>query len=127
MPHHHVSNDLKSRIPYLIYVEGFKVKEVGCLLGVKKSMIYQTLNYFRDYDVTHNPNAYSHNRGRHRKLDSIDIQVIKALLDQELCLYLDELQDLLLTRRHLTVNTSSVASSDPFFSQRCLNPSIGTE
>jgi hypothetical protein len=45
MPRRHVSNDLKVRIPYLVYVEDFKVnlKEVGYLLGVKKSMIYQTL------------------------------------------------------------------------------------
>ena len=83
MPRHHVSNNLKAHIPYLIYVKGFTVKETGCPLGVKKSMIYQTLKYFIDYGATHNPNAYSCNRGRHRKLDSIDIQVIKALLDQE--------------------------------------------
>jgi hypothetical protein len=45
MPRRHVSNDLKVRIPYLVYVEDFKVtfKEVGYLLGVNKSMIYQTL------------------------------------------------------------------------------------
>ena len=26
--------------------------KIGCLLGVKKSMIYQTLNYFREYGAT---------------------------------------------------------------------------
>jgi transposase len=112
MPRRHVSNDLKARILHLIYVEGFKVKEVGCLLGVKKSMIYQTLNSFRDYGVTHNPNAYSHyTRGRHKKLESIDIRVIKALLDQEPCLYLDELQDLLLTRRGINISVSTLLRS----------------
>jgi hypothetical protein len=33
MPHCKVSRDLKARIPYLAYVEGFKVKEIGRLLG----------------------------------------------------------------------------------------------
>ena len=113
MPRRHVYNDLKARIPHLIYLEGFNVKEVGRLLGVKKSMIYQTLNYFRDYGVAHNPNAYSHNhtRGRRRKLDSVDIRVIKALLAQEPCLYLDELQELLLTRRGISISVSTLLRS----------------
>ena len=105
MPRCHVSHDLKARIPYLVYIEGFKVKEVGRLLGVKKSMIYQTLNYFRDYGVIYNPHAYTHHsRGRHRKLDSVNVQLIKALLDQNPCLYLDELQDLLLTRQSINIS-----------------------
>ena len=105
----HVSNNLKAHIPYLVYVEGFKNKEVGCLLGVKKSLIYQTLNYFRDYGVTQNPNAYRHNTtGHHRKLDSVDIWVIKALLDREPCLYLDELQDLLLTRWGINISVTTL-------------------
>ena len=109
MPRRHVSRDLKARIPYLVYVEGFKVKEVGRLLGVKKSMIYQTLNYFRDYGVTYNPHAYTHHsRGRHRKLDSVDVQLIKALLDQNPCLYLDELQDLLLTCRGINISVPTL-------------------
>ena len=37
MPRRAVSRDLKARIPYLAYVEGFKVKEIGRILGVKKS------------------------------------------------------------------------------------------
>ena len=48
MPRRSVSRDLKACIPYLAYVEGFKIKEIGRILGVKKSMIqYQTLNYYR--------------------------------------------------------------------------------
>ena len=55
MPRRHVSNDLKVRIPYLVYVEDFKVtfKEVGYLLGVKKSMIYQTLKEWCDPKAHH--------------------------------------------------------------------------
>jgi len=109
MPRRCVSRDLKARIPYLVYIEGFKVKEVECLLGVKKSMIYKALNYFRDYGVTYNPDAYSHHtRGRHRKLDSIDVRIIKAFLDQEPCLYMDELQELLLTRRGINISVSTL-------------------
>jgi transposase len=108
MPRHNVSRDLKARIPYLAYVEGFKVKEIGQLLGVKKSMIYQTLNYYRKYGVTFNPNAYmDHSRGRHRILDTVDVRFIKSALDQEPCLYLDELQELILIQRgiHVSVPT----------------------
>ena len=39
MPRRAVSRDLKARIPYLAYVEGFKVKEIGRILGVKKSIV----------------------------------------------------------------------------------------
>ena len=109
MPRRCVSRDLKARILYLVYVEGFKVKEVEHLLGVKKSMIYQALNYFRDYGVTYNLDAYSHHtRGRCRKLDSINVRVIKALLDQEPCLYMDELQEQLLTCRGINISVSTL-------------------
>jgi len=65
MPRRHVSRDLKERILYLRYVEGFKVKEIERILGVKKSMIYQTLNYHRNHGVTYNLMAFSYfSRGR---------------------------------------------------------------
>ena len=109
MPHIKVSRDLKARIPYLAYVEGFKVKEIGQILGVKKSMIYQTLNYFRDYGVTYNPYAYmNHSLGRHRVLDTIDVRFIKSILDQEPCLYLDELQERIQIRRGIHVSVSTL-------------------
>jgi transposase len=109
MPCRKVSRDLKARIPYLAYVEGFKIKEIGQLLGVKKSMVYQTLNYYRNYGVTYNPKAYMHHsRGRHRMLDTIDVRFIKSMLDQEPSLYLDELQDLILMQRRIHVSVPTL-------------------
>jgi transposase len=73
------------------------VKEIGQILGVKKSMIYQTLSYYRDYGVAYNPMAFaSFPRGRPRVLTSTDLNLIKSLLSQDPTMYLDELQDELL-------------------------------
>jgi len=112
MPRRHVSRDLKERIPYLRYVEGFKVKEIERLLGVKKSMIYQTLNYHREYGVTYNPAAFlQRGRGRRRTLDYIDLRLLKSLLSQDACLYLDELQEELLVRRGISVSVQTLLRS----------------
>jgi len=112
MPRRHVSRDLKERIPYLAYVEGFKVKEIERLLGVKKSMIYQTLNYHRNYGVAYNPQAFSNfSRGRPRILTRTDLDLIKALLSQEPTMYLDELQEELLTCRGAVVSIPTLLRS----------------
>jgi transposase len=112
MPRRHVSRDLKERIPYLRYIEGFKVKEIERILGIKKSMIYQTLNYHRNYGVAFNPMAFSSfSRGRPRILTSTDLNLIKALLGQEPTMYLDELQDELLTRRGAVVSIPTLLRS----------------
>ena len=99
MPHRHVFRNLKDHIPYLCYVEGFKVKEIERILSFKKSMIYQTLNYHRNYSVVFNPTAFSNFSQQQQLciLTSMDLNLIKALLDQEPSMYLDELQDELLT------------------------------
>ena len=81
------------------------MKEIERILGVRKSMIYQTLNYHRDYGVTYNPMAFSNfPRGRPRILSSTDLALIKSLLSQEPTMYLDEIQDELLTRRGAVVS-----------------------
>jgi hypothetical protein len=59
---------LSSTLPCLVsmsltisrnYIEGFNIKEIGRVLGVKKSIIYQTLNYHRNYGVIYNLAAFS--------------------------------------------------------------------
>jgi len=112
MPRRHVSQDLKNRIPYLRYVEGFKVKEIERLLNIKKSMIYQTLNYHRNYGVTYNPAAFScFPRGRPRTLTNTDLNLIKSLLSQDPTLYLDELQDELLMRCGASISIPTLLRS----------------
>ena len=97
MPHCCVSQDLKDWIPYLQYVEGFKVKEIERLLNIKKSMIYQILSYHQNYGVTYNPAAFScFPHGQPHTLTNTDLSLIRSLLSQDPTLYLDELQDKLL-------------------------------
>jgi transposase len=109
MPRRHVSGDIKDRIPYLRYVEQFSVKEIGRILGVRKTLIYDTLANYQKYGVTYNPTAYTNfSRGRRRKLDSVDLRFIWALLNQEPCMYLDELQDQLWIRRNVFVSIPSL-------------------
>ena len=105
MPHRHVFHNLKDCILYLCYVEGFKVKEIERILSFKKSMIYQTLNYHRNYGVVFNPTAFSNfSRGQLCILTSTDLNLIKALLDEEPSMYLDEPQYELLTRCRTVVS-----------------------
>jgi hypothetical protein len=92
MPRRHVSRDLKDRIPYLQFIEGFKVKKIKRLLGVKKSMIYQVLTYHRNFGITYNPASLTHFcPGWLRKLSNVDLTLVRALLAQVPTLYLDEL------------------------------------
>jgi transposase len=103
-----ISRDLRERIPYLRFVEHFTVKEIVRILGIKKTVVYDTLANYRRFGVACNPNGFTHTLGRRRKLDSTDIRLIKSLLKQNPCLYLDELQDELLTRRDVTVSVPTL-------------------
>ena len=88
------------------------MKEIERILGVKKSMIYQMLNYHRDYGVTHNPMAFSNfPHGWPRILTSTDLALIKSLLSQEPTMYLDELQDELLTCHGAVVSIPTLLRS----------------
>jgi transposase len=109
MPRRHVSRDMKARIPYLRYVEHFSVKEIERILGVRKTLIYDTLANYQKYGVAYNLTAYTNfPRGRNRKLDSVDIRFVQALLKQEPCMYLDELQDELMNRRNIYVSVPTL-------------------
>ncbi|KIM48505.1 hypothetical protein M413DRAFT_22986 [Hebeloma cylindrosporum] len=57
----------------------------------------------------------SQEREHHRKLDSVDVQLIKALFNQNPCLYLDELQDLVLTCRGINISVPTLLRMLPFF------------
>ena len=45
MPPQHVSRDLKEWIPILFHAQHYKVKEICEILGVQKSLVYQTVAY----------------------------------------------------------------------------------
>ncbi len=86
-----VSTDLKARIPVLFLDQGRSVAEICEILGVAKSMVYQTLAYIREYGTLQNPLA--RRGGRPRILTGEHIEFIRTLLDEKPTLYLDEIQD----------------------------------
>lgn len=107
MPYHNVSRDIKARIPILHYRLGFSVKDIGKILGIKKSLIYQTLIFFRSHGLTHNPSAAL--QRRHRLLTSIDLSFIQGLLRQQHTIYLDEIQEQLIIRRGVKISLPTLS------------------
>src|ERR1700735_1422237 len=75
-------------------------------------MIYQTLNYHRNYGVTYNPAAFScFPCGQPCTLTNTDLNLIKSLLSQDPTLYLDELQDELLMHRGVSISIPTLLRS----------------
>ncbi|GLB45137.1 hypothetical protein LshimejAT787_2000450 [Lyophyllum shimeji] len=99
MPRRSVSRDLKARIPILYYNQGLSVKNICEVLGVKKTLVYQTLVYSRTYGTHYNPHISL--AGRRRKLGRTDVDFIYHLLQRRHCMYLNELQEELATQRGL--------------------------
>ena len=89
MPPCAISCDLKARIPVLFYEQDLTVDQICVILGVKKSLVYKSLQYFHPYGLAHNPHA--HKIGRNQTLLLIDIKFIATLVDQRHCIYLDKI------------------------------------
>ena len=108
MPHRSVSLDLKACIPVLRYSAGYSVKEICGILGIRKSLVYQTLHYhtIHGHGLCYNPNT--HKCGWHRKLISTDINFIKSLILEHPTIYLDEIQEQLLTWRGAQISISTL-------------------
>ena len=93
----YISNDLKGRIPALHHKQGYSVKKICQLLNIKKTLVYETLKHHRTFSVPYDPNAWR--RGlRPRCLTTTDLLFIRALLNQQHTVYLDEVQEQLLSR-----------------------------
>jgi transposase len=91
MARRHVSRDLKCCIPVLWLELGFSVKEICKILGIRRSLVYQTLRYHFIYGTTSNSLSQSHCGPQ--KLTSINIAFIHDILGQRHTTYLDEIQD----------------------------------
>jgi transposase len=104
MPAHTISHNLKDRIPILFH-QGYAIKDICDILGIRKSAAYQALQYFRDFGRSTNP--YTQQAGCPRSLDPTDNDYIKAILDNKHCLYLDEIQDKLAVQQgvHISLPT----------------------
>lgn len=104
-----VSRDLKARIPILRYEMGYNVKEICSVLGIKKTLVYHTLQLHHMHGLVYNPDTRVGHYCRRCKLTTLDLQFIRALLNQRHTIYLDEIQDQLIIRRGVTVSISTLA------------------
>jgi transposase len=102
MPQRYISQDLKARIPILFYEQDFTAKEICKILGIKKSLVYSSLAYFRVYGITHNPHVYR-KTGRRQLLASTYIKFVSSLINQRHTIYLDEIQDELYQHRGVCI------------------------
>jgi predicted transcriptional regulator len=102
MPPYSVSRDIKAQIPILHYNMRYSVKKIGKFLGIKKSLIYKTLYFYCVYGLVHNPHSAQLSCRWH--LTSTDISFIRGLLNQRHAIFLDEIQEQLLTRRSIKIS-----------------------
>ena len=91
-----ISNDLKARIPALRHEQGFSVKRICSILNVRKTLAYEILRHHHTHGVAFDLNARQ--RGvRRRALTSVDLAFIRVLLNQKHTVYLDKIQEQLLS------------------------------
>ena len=102
-----ISRDLKARIPIPHLEFGFSVKEICNFLGICKSLIYKTLQYQSTFGVSYNPHAQT--QSHHHKLDQFNLTFIHDMIAQHHTLYLDEVQEELMTRRGTYVSIPTLA------------------
>ena len=96
------SRDIKARIPALHYELGYNVKKIWKFLDIKKSLAYWTLQLHLCHGITVNPHAGRW--GRLCNLTTTDHSFMCALLDQQHTVYLDEIQEQLLSHRGVKVS-----------------------
>ncbi|THU82390.1 hypothetical protein K435DRAFT_582863, partial [Dendrothele bispora CBS 962.96] len=109
MPRRPISRDLKARIPVLFYEQGMKVAQIRHVLGVGKTLVYDTLKFHNQYGVPYNPNIG--HKGRPRILSSADAEFLFNLLSRRKTLFLEEIQELLLTYRGIHLSTPTILRS----------------
>jgi transposase len=120
MPPRAVSRDLKARIPVLYYEQHYTVKEICDLLGIKKSLVYKTLDIYRTYGIAYNP--HTRQSGRRRLLAITDMAFIYNLVEQRHCNYLDEIQNELFMHHGVWCSTPTLLCTlrRLHFSRKCV-------
>ncbi|KAF5358628.1 hypothetical protein D9758_007742 [Tetrapyrgos nigripes] len=116
-----VHPDLKRRIPILFHQQNRSIPEIEEITGLKKTCIYDTLQYDALYGVPFNPHA--RRSGRPRTIHSDDAHFIVKLLQQRKTMYLDEIQSQLHTRLGLHVSKPSILQMICrfYFSHKCVS------
>ncbi|KIK73506.1 hypothetical protein PAXRUDRAFT_61712, partial [Paxillus rubicundulus Ve08.2h10] len=78
--------------------EGQKsIAEIAELAGCSECIVFKILRLHRDFGHVNNP--FARCRGRPRSLDQHDLMYIRSILNTNPSLYLDEIQEQLLTTR----------------------------
>lgn len=95
MPPYHALSDLKARIPVMRYKLAYSVKEICGVLGVRKSLVYQVLQYHQVHGTVTPPGRWK--AGRHRLLTSIDTTFIRPLVSLNHTIYINEIHKQLLS------------------------------
>ncbi|THU92035.1 hypothetical protein K435DRAFT_800798 [Dendrothele bispora CBS 962.96] len=115
------SNDLKARIPVLYYDYKLKVTRICKLLGVKKSLVYNTLKYHHSYGVPYNPHARQ--MGRPRFLTIPNNKYIYTILSRHRTMYLSEIQEELLDNCGVNVSLTTLFRTlrRLHFSHKCVS------
>lgn len=121
MPSRMISRDLKDRIPVLFFQQGLTVQQICTVLGVKKTLVYNTLDCHTRHGTVYNPLA--NRSGRTRLLNSTDIKFILALVEQCHTIYIDEIQEKLLSQRGVSVSVTTLLRTMRRleFSRKCVS------
>ena len=108
MPGHRriVSGNVKAHI-LLLHNENQSVKDICCILGIRKSLVYKTLSLYSKYGTVTNSCRYSHLTRCPRILSSADVNFISSVIQYCNTIYLNELQHELWIKRckHATIST----------------------
>lgn len=101
------SSDLKARIPFLFFREGYKVKKICRILGVNKTLVYTSLQNYMRFGTATNP--YHRHRGRPRILKHTHITFLHQFLALRRTCFLNELQQELHIRLGILVSLPTLS------------------
>ncbi|KAI0682867.1 hypothetical protein BC835DRAFT_1212005, partial [Cytidiella melzeri] len=90
----HLSQQLRERILSWAIDDELSISDIANLAGCSKTTVYEVLRVYREYGQTESP--FVHPRGRHRALDTDDLNYILSLVETNPAVYLDEIQNQLL-------------------------------
>jgi hypothetical protein len=89
---------------------------------VKKTLVYNCLDNHTTYGVAHNPNVHCSTEHPYH-LSAINITYIEALLEQTHTIYLDEIQEKLLTQHDIDISITTLLQTLRWlhFSRKCVS------
>ncbi|KAJ7114729.1 hypothetical protein C8R44DRAFT_556388, partial [Mycena epipterygia] len=121
MPTRTISRDLKDRIPVQFFKKGYDVPQICSVLGVKNTLVYKTLEHHTLHGTSYNP--FANRSGRVRRLNPTDIKFILALVEQCHTIYIDEIQEKLLSQRGVVASVTTILRTlcQLEFSRKCVS------